>query len=51
MLPTANNSIIFHVQSSKLLTLAHRDHDKLLKFKNYDPNIYEEFKKGCFSLK
>ena len=26
-------------------------HDKLLKLKNSHPNIYEEFKNGCFSLK
>ena len=26
-------------------------HDKLLKHKNFHPNIYEEFKNGCFSLK
>ena len=26
-------------------------HDKLLKLKNSHPDIYEEFKSGCFSLK
>ena len=26
-------------------------HDKLLKLKNYHPDIYEEFENGCFSLR
>ena len=37
-----------HQNYSHWLTV---NHDKLLKFKNSYPDIYEEFKNGCFSLK
>ena len=37
-----------HQNYSRWLTMYH---DKLLKLKNSHPNIYEEFKNGCFSPK
>ena len=46
-----NDSIIFtfnHQNYSRWLTVYH---DKLLKLKNSNPDIYEKFKNGYFSLK